>query len=140
MEPAVKINYLAVFVCAVLYFLLGWLWYGVLFGQRWMALEGITMTHEAGSAVAEQFITSFLLGLLMAYVLAHVCAWRNAKTPGAGAALGVLMWIGFIGPVTFATNMYEGRPKMLFAINNFYPLVGLWIMGIVLALWRKKPA
>jgi hypothetical protein len=136
----VKINYLAVFVCAVLYFLLGWLWYDLLFGQRWMALEGITMAQNQKSAAGADYLISFLLGLLMAYVLAHVCAWRNAKTPGAGAALGVLMWIGFIGPVAFTTNMYEGRPKMLFAINYFYPLVGLWMMGIVLALWKKKPA
>jgi surface polysaccharide O-acyltransferase-like enzyme len=138
MERAVKINYVAVLVCAVLYFLLGWLWFGVLFSQRWMALEGITMTP--GKAAAEQYVTSFLLGLLMAYVLANVCAWRNANSASRGAALGVLLWIGFIGPVTFTTNMYEGRPNMLFAINNFYPLVGLWMMGIVLGMWRKKPA
>ena len=140
MEPAVKINYLAVLVCGVLYFLLGWLWYGVLFGQRWMALEGITMTHEAGSAVAEQFIISFLLGLLMAYVLAHVCVWANAKTAARGAAVGVMLWIGFIGPVAYTTNIYEGRPKMLFAINNFYPLAGLWLMGLLLGAWKKKSA
>ena len=134
-----KINYLAVFVCAVMYFLLGWLWYGVLFGQRWMALEGITTAQETSGAAAEQFLTSFLLGLLMAYVLANVCTWRKTNTASAGAAIGVLLWIGFIGPVTFTTNMYEGRPKLLFAINNFYPLVGLWLMGIVLGLWKKKP-
>jgi hypothetical protein len=29
---------------------------------------------------------------------------------------------------------------LLFAINNFYPLVGLWLMGIVLGVWKKKPA
>ena len=134
-----KINYLAVFVCAVMYFLLGWLWYGVLFGQRWMALEGITMAQETSGAAAEQFLTSFLLALLMAYVLANVCTWRKTNTASGGAAIGVLLWIGFIGPVTFTTNMYEGRPKLLFAINNFYPLVGLWLMGIVLGLWKKKP-
>lgn len=135
-----RINYLAVFICAVLYFLLGWLWYGVLFGQRWMALEGFTMAQAQKSDVAADFITSFLLGLLMAYVLAHVCAWANAKTAARGAAVGVMLWIGFIGPVAYTTNIYEGRPKMLFAINYFYPLVGLWMMGIVLALWKKKPA
>jgi hypothetical protein len=135
-----KINYVAVFICAVLYFLLGWLWYGVLFGQRWMALEGIATSQEPASKMATQFITSFLLGLLMAFVLANVCAWRNANTAARGAAIGVLLWIGFVGPVTFTTNMYEGRPKLLFAINNFYPLVGLWMMGMVLGLWKKKPA
>jgi len=135
-----KINYVAVFVCGVLYWLLGWLWYSVLFGQRWMALEGVTMAEAQKTNVAIDFVISFLLGLLMAFVLANVCAWRNANTAGRGAAVGVLLWIGFVAPVTYTTSMFEGRPKALFAINNFYPLVGLWLMGIVLGLWKKKPA
>jgi uncharacterized protein DUF1761 len=135
-----RINYVAVLVCGLLYWLLGAVWYGVLFGMRWMALEGITMAQAQKSGAPVAYVVSFLLGLLMAYVLAHVCAWRNVRTASGGASMGVLMWIGFIGPVTFTTNMFEGRPKMLFAINSFYPLVGLWIMGIVLGLWKRKPA
>jgi hypothetical protein len=135
-----KINYLAVFVCGVLYWLLGSLWYGVLFGQRWMDLEGITMAQAKNTNVVVDYVISFLLGLLMAFVLANVCSWRNANTAGRGAAVGVLLWIGFVAPVTYTTSMFEGRPKLLFAINNFYPLVGLWLMGIVLGVWKKKPA
>jgi len=135
-----KINHLAVFVCGVLYFLLGWLWYGVLFGQRWMALEGTKMAQEGNSQMAAQFITSFLLGLLMAYALANICAWRSANTAARGAAIGVLLWIGFVAPVTYVTSMYEGRPRLLWAINSFYPLVGLWMMGGVLGIWKKKAA
>lgn len=135
-----KINYLAVFICGLLYWVLGAVWYGVLFGMRWMALEGITVTQAQKAGAPADYVISFLLGLLMAYVLANVCTWRNANTASGGASMGVLMWIGFIGPVTFTTSMFEGRPKLLFAINSFYPLVGLWLMGIVLGMWKKKRA
>jgi hypothetical protein len=36
--------------------------------------------------------------------------------------------------------MYEMRPKELFAINEFYPLVGLCFMGAILGAWMKKTA
>ncbi len=44
-----KTNYGAIVVSAVAYWMLGALWYGVLFGWRWMALEGITM--ETGKSL-----------------------------------------------------------------------------------------
>jgi len=32
------------------------------------------------------------------------------------------------------------RPWQLFAINNFYPLAGLALMGAILGGWTKKAA
>ena len=36
------------------------------------------------------------------------------------------------------TYMYEMRPKELFAINEFFPLVGLCLMGVILGAWTKS--
>jgi hypothetical protein len=83
-------------------------------------------------------IVSFVLTLLIAFVLAQLCLWRNASTAARGAAVGVLLWIGIVGPITFTTYMYEMRPKELFAINEFYPLVGLCLMGVILGAWTKS--
>ena len=86
------------------------------------------------------YIISFILNLVIAFVLAQLCAWRNANTAARGAALGILIWIGFLGPVTYTTYMYEMRPKQLFAINEFYSLVGLCLMGAILGAWTRKTA
>jgi surface polysaccharide O-acyltransferase-like enzyme len=135
-----RTNYLAVVVCAVLYWLFGALWYGLLFSQRWMALENMTEAQAQGMNVALPYILTFILDLLLAYVLAQVCSWRNANNAGRGAAIGVLLWVGIVAPITYATNMYEIRPQELFAINEFYPLVGLCLMGAILGAWTKKAA
>ena len=135
-----KTNYLAVVVCAVVYWLLGGLWYGLLFGPRWMALENMTEAQAQGMNVALPYIITFILNLLIAYVLAQLCLWRNANTLGRGAAIGVLLWVGIVAPITYTTYMYEMRPKELFAINEFYPLVGLCLMGAILGAWTKKTA
>jgi hypothetical protein len=135
-----KPNFIAVFVAALAYWLLGAVWYSVLFRDAWMRLENITPQGTTGAAAAAPFIISFLLDILIAYVLAVICAWRTAGTAARGASLGILIWIGFLGPVTYTTSMYEMRPVQLFAINNFYVLVGMALMGAIVGAWHKKNA
>ncbi len=54
-----------------------------------------------------------------------------------GLATGAPLWIGIVGPITFTTYMYEMRSKALFAINEFYSLVWLCLMGVILGAWTK---
>jgi len=135
-----KTNYAAVFIAALAYWLLGAVWYGVLFSKPWMALENMTMEQAKSMNPVLPYVITFVLNLLIAYSLAQICIWRNANTAGRGASVGVLLWIGFIGPITYTTYMYEMRPKELFAINQFYPLAGMVLMGTIIGAWTKKTA
>jgi hypothetical protein len=135
-----KINYLAVVVSAVAYWMVGGLWYGLLFGPRWMALENLTIEQGKSMNSALPYIVTFVLDLLIAYVLANLCSWRNANTAGRGSAVGVLLWVGIVAPITYTTHMYEMRPAQLFMINECYPLIGLCLMGVILGAWTKKSA
>jgi len=138
-----KTNYLAVAVAAIAYWILGALWFGVLFTKAWMQLENISPEQVAamqGAAAAFPYVMSFILNLLIAFVLSQLCAWRNATTAARGASLGVLLWVGIVGPITYTTSMYEMRPLNLFLINEGYVLVGLCLMGAILGAWTKKSA
>jgi Protein of unknown function (DUF1761) len=135
-----KTNYAAVFVSALAYWILGALWYAVLFNKPWMALEQIDVNKAQGANQVVLTIITFVLNLLIAFVLAQICIWRNANTAARGAAVGILLWIGFIGPVTLTSYLYEMRPMQLFAINEFYPLAGLFLMGLIIGAWTKKAA
>jgi hypothetical protein len=135
-----KVNFVAIFVAALAYWLLGAVWYGAIFQKPWMALEHVTPEMAAGVSPIAPYIISFVLNLVIAFVLAQIIAWRDANTAARGAALGILIWIGFLGPVTYTTYMYEMRPKQLFAINEFYVLVGMCLMGAILGAWPKKRA
>jgi hypothetical protein len=133
-----KINYPAVAVSGVVYWLLGAVWFGVVFSKPWMALEQITEEQARSMNPVLPYVITLALNMLIAFVLSQVCIWRNANTAGRGMAVGALLWIGFVGPVTFTTYMYEMRPKLLFAINQLFPLVGLCLMGAILGAWKKK--
>src|SRR5580693_10200429 len=133
-----KTNYAAVFVSALAYWILGAVWYGFLFAKPWMALEQMTAEKAASMNPVLPYVVTFVLNLLIAFVLAQICIWRNANTAARGAAIGILLWLGIVGPIVYTTYMYEMRPKALFAINEFYPLVGLCMMGAILGAWKKK--
>lgn len=135
-----KTNYAAIVVSAVAYWLLGALWYGFLFQKQYSDLEHFTEDQLKAVYTILPYIITFLLNLLIAFVLAQICIWRNANTAAKGASLGILLWIGFIGPTTYTTYMFEMRPKALFAINEFFSLVGLCVMGIIIGAWTKKAA
>lgn len=135
-----KTNYAAIVVSAVVYWLMGAVWYGVLFSKQWMALENMSAEKASSMNPVLPYIVTFLLNLLIAYSLAQICIWRNADTIGRGASVGVLLWIGFVFPITYTTHMYEMRPKELYAINEFFPLFGMVVMGAILGAWTKKSA
>jgi hypothetical protein len=139
-ELTMRINYLAVVVCAAVYWLLGGLWYGLLFSARWMAPENMTREQGRGMNTALPYIVTFVLNLLIAYVLAQVCSWRTANTAGRGAAIGVLLWDRHCRANYLHDSHVRDAAKGTFAINEFYPLLGLCLTGAILGAWKKKPA
>jgi hypothetical protein len=136
-----RVNYAAVVVGAILYFLLGGLWYVVLFGTRWAALMGKTAEEmkQAGQPVLP-FVVALGCNLIIAYVLALMCNATGAKTAGKGAAAGLLLWVGFVGTTTLTNSQFAGSPVELWAINYGYSLVGLVLMGALLGAWTRKAA
>ncbi len=135
-----RTHYPAVIVCAVVYWLFGALWYDVLFSKQWTAYEHFNLDQIAAFGPVWPYVVTLALNLLIAFALAQVCIWRNANTAARGGAVGIMLWIGIVGPITFTTYMYEMRPRGLFALNEFYPLAGLFLMGTILGAWKKKAA
>jgi hypothetical protein len=131
------LNYLAIIVSAVILWLLGALWYSpALFAKPWMAMLGIQKGATKGSSMIAGMIASFVCDAVLAFILAHIVIWTQAATFGWGALVGFVVWVGFIAAPNLPQGIYEGRPFKLFAINSGYWLVGLLIVGGVLAVWR----
>lgn len=132
-----EINLLAVLVCGVLYMAIGALWYSpLLFANAWMKLIGKTEAELKEGFNPVVYLYSFILSLLMAYFLAHFAAALGANSVLSGIRLGFYAWLGISVPTMLPSYFFERRPFKLFAINSFYPLVTLMLMGIILALWK----
>ena len=129
------INYIALVVATLAKGALGWLWYSpALFLNPWMQLTGINadqMKSGMGKAVAVETASNFV----MAFVLVHAVHYAGARGAMQGAAVGFFNWLGFVLAIAVAGASYEKRPLKLVAINTGYQLLGLLVMGAIVAAW-----
>jgi hypothetical protein len=126
---------MVVFVAAIAQWVLGFLWYGVVFKKSWKALVGFAEGEKPKNA-ALAMVSSFIACLLLSYVLAHVVSWTGAATFTHGAKLGVICWLGFMAPPLFTQHIYENRRVNLFAINAAYWLLVMALGGGILAAFH----
>jgi Protein of unknown function (DUF1761) len=137
-----KINYAAVVVSAVVYWVLGGIWYSpLLFGRKFIEImrwspEQLARIESEGAGA--QLALAFVGSLVAAYVLAHVVRYMNAESAGDGAKTGLWLWLGFIVTTNLNTVFFEFRPLGLYLINIGYHLVAFLTMGALLAVWRKR--
>lgn len=129
------VNWLAIVVLVVVNMGLGAVWYGPLFGKPWMAETGIKMEDIEGKNMMPPYVVAIINSLFMAFFMANVIAWTGTASLGGGLFLGLLMWLGFTGFSFGVNHAFEMRSLHLWFINSGMYLVGLLIMGAVLAIW-----
>lgn len=139
MAPPVDINYLAVLVSAVASMVLGFLWYGPLFGKPWMKLMGWNpkklSSMKMKTNMSMSYGITFIGSLVMAFVLSHIVDYTQAATYLDGIMAGVWVWLGFVATVTLGKVLWEGKSWNLYFLENGYQLVNLIVMGVILTLW-----
>jgi hypothetical protein len=139
MNPSFHLHHMnpwALLVSALILWFLGAAWYSpALFAKPWMAALGIRPDGEKKGLILGM-VSSFIGDLILSFVLLHFILWADATTGVRGALIGFITWLGFIAAPAFPQGIYENRPFKLFAINSGYWLVGLLIVGCLLAVWR----
>ena len=103
-----------------------------------MQLKGYTdeTLKAAQAGMGKLYAISFVLSLLMAYMLAHVTQLSNAFF-GSGilhAALSsaFFLWLGFVMPVQLTGQIFGEKKWKLFAIDTGYQLASLLVMGLII--------
>src|SRR3989338_3050875 len=138
MQPPV--NYLAVLVAALSSMVLGYLWYGPLFGKLWMKLSGLKMGSGAKDKMGMLYGIATVGAFIEAYILSHVLvfasSYMNTSGLSAGLSSGFWMWLGFVATVTLGNVLWYGHSWKLWGLENAYYLTSLLIMGSILALWQ----
>ena len=133
------INWAAVFVAALAYFMLGAIWYSkALFVNKWIALSKIDNTDpnaKKGMAMlmAMSFVWMFIscvgLAVLQQFMYLHN-GWIS------GLKLGLLTGICFGAAALSITYLYEKKPSGLYLINGGYILAGNIIAAIIICSWK----
>lgn len=136
--PPVAINYLAVLGGALANMVLGFIWYGPLFGKEWVKLMGFSeakMNEMKKKGMEKMYAFVFVGSLVTAYVLAHFVDYTGASSATSGMETGFWTWLGFVATTQLSGFLWEGKPFKLYALNIGYNLVSLTVMGAILAIW-----
>ena len=138
MAPPVEINHLATIVAAIASIVIGFIWYGPLFGKSWVKAVGLTPKQmKAGKkkGMAKGFIGMIIVSLVLAYVLSVFIDYAQAVTVGAGLLVGLLVWLGFMATIQIGVVLWEQKPPNLFIINTGFSLVELLVMSAIITAW-----
>ncbi|MBI2649708.1 DUF1761 domain-containing protein [Candidatus Woesearchaeota archaeon] len=138
MLQQIDVNYLAVLAAAIASMIVGFIWYGPLFGKMWMKMMGFDkkkMDEAKKKGMGKTYALAFLTSLIMSYVLAHFVGYVQAATAMDGVVLGFWVWIGFLATTQIGSVLWEGKPVKLYLINTLHYLVALAVMAAILAVW-----
>ncbi len=137
-----EINYYAILVCGIVSMILGFVWYGPLFGKKWTEIIGATemdlaKRKEMQKRAAPLYAVTFILSLFQAWVLAYyIAGWKDAS----GVENSLWIWAAFVIPTVAAGAMWNNDSKNIswarFLIQGGYYLVLFVVFGLILGYWK----
>lgn len=118
------------------FFIVGALWYGVLFSKVWQRAAGLSNTQLRTSNMGVIFALAFLFEMLIAMVLWHLLARTDPPSfvvmmISVGFALGVMI------PAIGINYLFLRKPLALFLIDAGHFLFGMAAMGGVFVWFRS---
>ena len=132
-----NINWLAVLVAAIAFFLLGALWYSFLFRDAWIKASGVNVNDpNAKKGVGAMFLSSFVLIVITSVGVALFTARVGSGGWMTGLKVGLVAGICFCATSISNSYLYEKRPLALHLINGLYNVIGCVIAGIIIAIWK----
>ena len=128
-------NLFAIVLAAVVSFMFGWLWYGILFSDAWLEACGKSREEvKADTPSPTPFIISFVGLVIMACVLGGVLRHLGpeAMTLTSGMITGAFMWLGFVITTLAVNNAFRGAKPSLTVIDAGHWLGVLILQGAIL--------
>jgi hypothetical protein len=133
------INWLAVLVATLAYFILGALWYSkVLFGNSWAAMLKLDVNDPAhkkgmGKMMAGSFFLMAITCIGLALLIVKVNFDNNYIY---GIKIGLMTGICYASTAVSINYVYENKPFGLYLINNGYHVICHIIAATILIMWR----
>ncbi|MES2668286.1 MAG: DUF1761 domain-containing protein [Patescibacteria group bacterium] len=140
----VEINYLAVLLATAASVVLGFIWFGPLFGKQWMRLIGVAMPGEITKAMKRSMmrsyamvaISSFVMAAVLAHALFYISEFTGVYDVATSVTTALWAWLGFVVPATLGAVLWEDKPWKYWFITAGFWLVALIAAGVILAVWQ----
>ncbi|MEQ9035021.1 DUF1761 domain-containing protein [Gracilimonas sp.] len=134
------INWLAVVAASLVGFAIGFVWYGPLFGKKWMASVGMTEEDAQNGNMGKIFGFTLIFQFIMAFCLAMFFYGDPASAEmingSNGAFYGFLTGFGWVATAIGVNALYEQKSWTYIFINGSFWIVVFTLMGLILGAWK----
>ncbi len=118
-----NVNWIGVIVAAIVMYVIGWLWYSMVFKAQYMAAM-----PDAGAAMATTTYVYGFINTLVAAIGLGIVAPRLGDGWAGGAKAGLIIGFFFAATTLMMGYIYGDMPKSLMWIDLGYVLV-MYIVG-----------
>jgi|GEM_PF-1022965 hypothetical protein len=126
-----QIELFSVFIAAVLYVIIGAVWYSkYLCGPAWLKLCRMKESEMKHHKI--NILWSFLVGFVIAYFLAFFEASLEITTVTDGMFVAFCFWLGFVATTQIGAVIWCKTPFKFFLINTGCKLLSFLVMGGVI--------
>jgi Protein of unknown function (DUF1761) len=134
------INWLAVVVGAVVYFVIGAAWFApAVFGRPWMAAIGWDESRPRPEMNPVNYAGPAIFYLIPSAAKGLLAKATGTDTLQEGVVLGLVVGIGYALTVTATDAVFDPnkpKPWNWFAISGAYHLVSLVLVGMIIGAWH----
>lgn len=131
-------NVVGIAVGGLANFMLGGLWYMLLFNKRWLAATGRTAEDFEGESSASGMILTLIGCFVSTAVLALVYQWAGGSSLLDGMVVGLLLGVGVAAVEGMKKAVYNFdtrvKPWALYSVDVGYSVLGMVLAGAVYAL------
>lgn len=130
------INIIAVALATLGFMVVGFIWYGPLFGKRWMALNGFTEEGlKADTNMGMMMAKGLTNSLVAAIGIGLVLVWKDADGMVASLKAAFLVWLFFSATTQLLAHIYEKQKLELTLIHFGNQLTAYLLAGLIFSFF-----
>ena len=133
-----KINYYAVFMTALVAFVMYFIWYGLLFQTHWLELHGLSITQAEEMFNPWYYAIYFVLALVMKGFVAWLFMKLNISSIIDGLKMGLGIWFFIVLLGLAITNMMSYNPFGLTLLDGGALSIDWALTGAIIGGWVKS--
>ena len=135
-----QINLWAVLVSGIASMVIGSIWYGPLFGKKFMHEMGMDgwseeKKNKMRKSMVKSYVGQFVASVVSFYFLAWLMIATGMMSVMGGMSLAFVLWLGFVVPLKLGEALWGGKMS-LFWMGVGANLVTLLVVGAIIGGWQ----
>jgi hypothetical protein len=132
-------NYVAIFVGAIVAFVIASVYYGVVFLDLWLQVRRLNPTSMGEvSTSPTQPVIEFLTTLVIAFAVGHLVARLGITDVRSALQLAALLWIAFPGMLWVGAMLWENTPWQFAALHGGDWLIKCVLFTLIPTVWQRR--